>query len=374
MTLKARFPVLIGTAFAALAIVLGYAARLEAEAAAAWNPQAAAKYLDGREDAWQAWDKSQRDRGTICVSCHTQASYGLARPVLHQALNDQNQSAAERTMLASIRKRVGNWAEMQPVYPDNPYGAGKSVESRNSESVLNAFILSSYDRLGGHMSDMTRTAFDLAWALQTKSGPDAGSWVWQNFGLAPFESNESQYQWAALIAMAIGKAPDDYRADPSIAGNLDLLISYLRSHYEGQPLLNQIAALWAAEVFPAILNANQRAQLVQKINQLQHSDGGWCLADLGPWGARADGSPAETRSDGYATALVALVLEESGTDDGDSHLGRAIQWLEANQDKSTGAWTAWSLNKSRDPASMPGKFMSDTATAYAVLALEAAKH
>jgi hypothetical protein len=374
MTLKARFPVIIGTAVAALAVVLGCATGLEAETAAAWNPQAAAKYLDGREGAWQAWDKSQRDRGTNCVSCHTQAPYGLARPVLHRALNDENQSAAERTMLASIKKRVGNWAEMEPVYPDNPYGPGKSVESRNSESVLNAFILSSYDRQSGHMSEVTRTAFDHAWALQTKTGLDAGSWVWQNFGLAPFESNESQYHWAALIAMAVGNAPDDYRADPGIAGNLDLLTSYLRGHYDGQPLLNQIAALWAAEAFPAILNANQRAQLVQKINQLQHADGGWCLADLGPWGARADGSPPQTRSDGYATALVVLVLEQGGIETGDSHLGRAIQWLEDNQDKSTGAWTAWSLNKSRDPASMPGKFMSDTATAYAVLALEAAKH
>ena len=221
------------------------------------------------------------------------------------------------------------------------------------------------------MREVTHKAFDNAWALQSKTGPDAGSWVWQNFGLAPFESKESQYHWAALIAMAIGKAPDNYRSDPNIAGNLDLLASYLRSHYEAQPLLNKIAAFWAAEAFPAILNSGQRAQLMQQIDQLQHADGGWCLADLGPWGARADKSPVETRSDGYATALIVLVREEW------------TEWsmaMDMSRAASNGSWTIRtkprapgqpeSLNKSRDPdLSMPGKFMSDAATGYAVLAL-----
>ena len=374
MALSGRFLAISGSALALFALVLGTSTKLKAQAETAWSQQAAAKYLDGRESEWQAWDRPQKDRGTLCISCHTQATYGLARPALHQAMNDETQSPAERAMLASIEKRVGIWAQMQPFYSDIPSGAGKEIESYNTEAVLNAFILSSYDRRGGHMRDITHKAFENAWALQTKNGPDAGSWVWQNFGLAPFELKESQYHWAALIAMAIAKAPDNYRSDPKIAGNLDLLTSYLRSHYEAQPLLNKIAALWTAESFPAILTSDQRSHLVQQINQLQHADGGWCLADLGPWGDRADKSPVEKRSDGYATALITLVREEGGVEPGDGHVAHGVKWLLDNQNRTTGAWTAWSLNKSRDPESMPGKFMSDAATAYAVLALEELKH
>lgn len=365
---KIRFLALAGGTFAVLAVTLVYSAGLGAEAN--WNPVAAAKYLDGRETEWQGWDHAQMDRGTLCVSCHTQASYGLARPILHRALNDP-QSAAEDAFLSSIKTRVDNWAVVQPFYNDAQFGAGKSVESRNAEAVLNAFILTSYDRRAGHMSDVTRKAFGNAWALQLKSGRDAGAWVWQNFTLAPFESKESQYHWAALLAVAVGKAPDNYRSDPSIAANLDLLLSYLRSRYEAQPLLNKIAAAWAAESFPSILDSASRSRLTQELDRLQHEDGGWSLAELGPWGPRKDDSPFDKRSDGYATGLIVLVREEDGEGSGD-HVARAIQWLSANQDKSTGAWPAWSLNKARDPASMPGKFMRDAATAYAVLALEAA--
>jgi hypothetical protein len=243
--------------------------------------------------------------------------------------------------------------------------------------VLNAIILTSYDRPSGHMSALTRTAFENAWALQTRSGRDAGSWVWQNFALAPWESNESQYHWAALMAMAAGTAPDNYRGDAKIAANLASLTGYLKAKYAAQPLLNKIAAMWAAQSFPDVLDPGGRAALVAELDRLQHADGGWSLADLGPWPGHSDGTPMEKRSDGYATALIVLVREEmreeGGASPADAPVARGLQWLERNQDKASGAWTAWSLNKTRDPSSMPGHFMSDAATAYAVLALEKAK-
>src|ERR1700721_2922367 len=49
-----------------------------------WDRQAAARYLDSREVWWQSWDRAQKDHGTYCISCHTQAPYGRARPSVPQ--------------------------------------------------------------------------------------------------------------------------------------------------------------------------------------------------------------------------------------------------------------------------------------------------
>ena len=97
-------------------------------------------------------------------------------------------------------------------------------------------------------------------------------------------------------------------------------------------------------------------------------DGGWSTASLGHW-KRSDGTPVDTQSDGYATGLAILALERGGVSRSDARVQRGLDWLVQHQDSATGAWSASSLNKSRDPKTDIGKFMIDAATAYAVLAL-----
>jgi squalene-hopene/tetraprenyl-beta-curcumene cyclase len=62
------------------------------------------------------------------------------------------------------------------------------------------------------------------------------------------------------------------------------------------------------------------------------------------------------------------VLQEAGLRRDQPQLRRALAWLTLNQDQKEGRWLAYSLNKQRDLSSDVGRFMSDAATAYAVLA------
>jgi hypothetical protein len=65
-----------------------------------------------------------------------------------------------------------------------------------------------------------------------------------------------------------------------------------------------------------------------------------------------------------------LTLQKSGADSQDATLKRGLDWLRQHQEKD-GRWQAPSLNAQRDPKTDDAAlFMSDAATAYAVLALE----
>jgi len=332
-----------------------------------WNQAAAAHYLDYRQKWWQGWDVSQRDHQTVCVSCHTVLPYAFSRSSLRGSLGEQMPSGPEHVMLNNVLRRVTMWNQVGPYYANNPKGPTKTPESRGTEAVLNALILSIYDAQNNHLADITRSAFDNAWALQIKSGEQGGAWDWLNFHLSPWESNESQYYGAALAALAVGTAPDDYRNDARIQGNLRLLRGYLGREYANQPLIDKIYLLWASSKLPGLLDKSQRSALVATILSKQQPDGGWSLTDLGTW-QRIDKTPLETQSDGYATGLTVLALEQAGL--ARPATQRGLTWLEQNQNRDEGKWPAWSVNLKRDPKSDIGRFMSDAATGFAVAALE----
>jgi squalene-hopene/tetraprenyl-beta-curcumene cyclase len=350
------------------------AATVRAAAAVAnegWDAKAAAHYLDDREIWWQQWPRAQKDHGTVCISCHTQVPYAMVRPALMHELGETGMSPAEAAMMASVEKRVNGWPEMATFYNDAKSGPGKTVESRATEAVLNAVILASVDAAEGHLRPVTQKAFDEAWALQETGGTIAGAWKWQNFHLGPWEGDESEYQGAALLMLAAWNTPDGYANEPGARPHLTALEQYLRRGYASQPVLNQLYVLWASVKDRALLTLAERKALLAKLRALQQADGGWRTAAIDER-ERVDHSPQPMESDGYATGLAVLVMEQSGTPRLDPALERGRNWLEKHQDKD-GAWFAVSINKQRDPASDAAPFMRDAATAYAVMALDEKK-
>jgi hypothetical protein len=170
--------------------------------------------------------------------------------------------------------------------------------------------------------------------------------------------------------VAVGIAPENYRDDPKIQDNLKLLRGYLMREAPNQPLINRVALLWASSKLAGLMTEPQRSALAAELAAKQHADGGWCLTDLGlgVW-KRHDDTPFDLRSDGYATAIIVLALEENGLGK-TPEVQKGLSWILANQSKTDGMWPAWSVNVKRDPTSDVGKFMSDAATGFSVLALE----
>jgi len=330
--------------------------------------RAAAVYLDKRVDWWVHWPNAARDHDTSCVSCHTALPYALARPALHRVLVETQPAPPEFILLRNVTKRVRLWKEVEPFYPDQTRGLPKTSESRGTESVLNALVLAIYDASSSVLSEDLQQAFRNMWALQFRAGELKGAWAWLNFHYEPWESDGSGYFGACLAALAVGTAPGNYAANPDIQDQLKLLRDYLQQRADSEHLFNRAMVLWASSKLSGVLTPMQRQAIIEAAIAKQHEDGGWSMSDLGPW-RRSDSTPLETSSDGYATGLITLALQNGGLQRTDVHVSRALTWLLQHQDSATGMWSASSLNKKRDPETDPGKFMSDAATAYAVLAL-----
>jgi hypothetical protein len=336
-----------------------------------WNAAAASHYLDTRLDWWRHWPKAQRSHDTMCISCHTALPNLLARPGLRATLGDHTRSPAEIAMFDDVTKRVYLWNEIAPFYTDQKNGIPKSGESRGVESVLNALFLVTRDNERGLFGIDTKQAFAQMWALQMQSGDLKGGFPWLNFHLEPWESPSATYWGATLAALAVARAPASYSSDPAIAPQIELLRGYLRGGLTGQSLYSRALILIADSELHGVATPEQRAAVVADLIAAQGADGGCSLPSLAPW-QRVDKSPLPTDSDGYATAISAYALRQSGVPAAAAPLDKAKRWLIAHQDKTTGAIPAKSINKDRKPDTDAYLFMTDHATGIAALVLRPA--
>ena len=312
-----------------------------------WNPELAARYLDGRQKEWFSWKPAMSADGP-CVSCHTGMTYLLARPALRKRLKDNQPTMYEVGLLDRLRAKVG----------EKPAGALQSVEA-----IFSAMFLSRDDAMKT-MSAHTQKAFDQLWTLQGAEGAAKGGWKWYAANLDPWENAESGRYGASLAAVALTQTPADFRDTPKVREQTAALNAYLMESVESRRLHDRLTLLLARGVIPDPLRQSIAADALGR----QQPDGGWTIESLGPWMVHADAPPA-SGSNAYATAFTTFALLRGGTAASDPKLAKALMWLQSHQDPSTGAWAAVSMNKRYPDGSMESRFMQDAATAFASLAL-----
>ena len=387
LTLRLVFTVVLA------ALLLGFttrgpAPRDERAASSGWDRDGAARYLDERMQVWFANGKKLRtgDAETVCVSCHTTLPYALARPALRRAMHVSGLTPQEIRLLGETSRRVETYSDHQPLYD---HSQSKITESRGTEAVLNALILASADAAQSRRepSAPTQQALKRLWETQR---PD-GAWDWLDFGLEPFETVDGVYYGATLAALTVGSVPGSFTGRaPETRARVERLRGYLKEKYASQSLFNRVWLLVASTRLKGLLTGAQRTALITEIQGRQRDDGGWALDSLGTWRwsktsapFRAPGTPDAAmlaKSDGYATGLIVYALRQAGLPAGQPAVSRGLQWLRANQqgvqvgEHSWPAWRAHSLNFDREHGGDKGEpwrrmFMSDSATAFAVLAL-----
>ncbi|MGH9664734.1 MAG: hypothetical protein ACRD9L_09955, partial [Bryobacteraceae bacterium] len=322
-----------------------------------WNPELAARYLDSRQQAWFAWPRAKAVGGT-CFSCHTGATYLLARPALRWALGESEPVSYETALRNALVARV-QYRDAK----DGPLGA----QALGVEAVFAALFLAPGND-GQPLNADVQAAFDRLWALQIQDGPAKGAWSWFQLGRDPYEMPDSVYYGATLAALASGRTPPSYRGEPQVRTHIQELSEYLARGRESQPLHNRLMALWASTALPDVLAPAARRSTIAEVWDKQSSDGGWTIQSLGPWKEHPK-APASTGTNSYATGLAAFVLSAAGVPRSDSRLARAVNWLASHQDRQTGSWAADSMNKEYPPGSMEKGFMRDAATAFASMAL-----
>ncbi len=290
----------------------------------------ATRFLD---QASLNWTKSRK-----CFTCHTNFSYLLARPMVSAevAAHQQVRDALEEL----VEKR---WEDKGPRW--------------DAEVVMSAAVLAMNDAATtGKLHATTSKALERMWSLQR----DDGGFDWLKCDWPPMESDDDYS--IGIAALAAGAAPDEYGKTEAARAGVQRLRDYLKAN--PPPTLHHSAMLlWADSYGTELLTSDQRQATIDKLFDLQQTDGGWSLATLGHW-KRADGTEQNTKqSDGYGTGFVVFVLRQAGIDSHDSRLQRGIAWLKSNQ-RASGRWYSRSLHKDSK------HFISHAGTAFAVMALQ----
>jgi hypothetical protein len=313
-----------------------------------WKEKAAS-YLEARTGQWLTSPPAISN--TPCATtCHTTFPYLLSRHAFAPVATPKADEVRNR-MVA----RVNEGAAAVPYYGSESNKA-KMTESWATEAVLNAAALAMTDIQSPTAAPGAdaNAAYQRLWATQNAEG----TWAWLEFGLFPWET---RLDWGAAISVMMAA-----RAGQTSAPGYAKAVSYIKQRIAATTnpvnFHDRIAVLWANGASKDLLSDAESKALVAELAGKQLEDGGFSVGTFGI--GKLAASRAGT-SDGYATAIATLALCSSPGGTELSEVRKAITWLAENQ-SADGSWVGRSVNK--DVKTNNG-FMTDAATAYAVLAV-----
>ncbi len=291
----------------------------------------AVHFLDSASLTWQKEKK--------CMTCHTNYLYLLARPAV-----DADVAAHDTVRRFAEQLVTERWPDQGPRW--------------DAEVVMTAVMLALNDRATtGQLHPVTRQALDRIWTVQRENG----GFNWLKCDWPPMEDDD--HFGATMAAIGVGAAPANYADSQAARGGLEKLRGYLLR--EPQPTLHhELMLVWASNELDGLLSPSKRQETLAKLWPLQHADGGWGIAQLGPW-PREDGSAQDLESsDGYGTGLAVFLARQCGVAADDQRLQNAVGWLKTHQ-RASGRWFTRSVHADGE------HFITHAGTALAVLAIRA---
>jgi squalene-hopene/tetraprenyl-beta-curcumene cyclase len=306
--------------------------------------------MDYIERGAQAWTEQYN-----CVSCHTNGSYMLVRPLLLPQLGPPQKEIRDFFVSTLHQQLATDTAALR-----SDLGPAQVVYVAAGLAAWDAHVLKS-------LSPDTDQALGLMFKLQRDSGTWASNDCWP-----PFES--SAFQLATVAAIAAGTAPGwlvKHNAGP-LKPSIDRLIKFLRERPPLQGDYDRTALLWAASEFPHLLDWERKQDLIEMVWKHQRPDGGWSIRSFAlpeQWGKgnravkpRSEPDFSGPPSDGHMTGLAIVTLRKAGVPSDDLRIRRGVSWLLHNQ-RSSGRWWTRSLNTDE------WHFVTYSGTLYPLLAL-----
>ncbi len=305
--------------------------------ASSYSAENAARYLDRTSLTWQKKKK--------CATCHTNMPYMMARPALSTVLKD---SGEVRSFFEDYRKV--RWAKKGPTEKQGfwPIVVGTGLTFNDVGAA-------------GELSDVAREVLDIMWTVQREDG----GWRWPHCDYAPMEIDD--HFGVTLAALTVGVAPDGYSETPAAKAGLEKLRTYLKNN-PPKSLHHRAMLAWSSIRITGIATPEERKKTLSELLELQLPDGGWSTSGfLTDWKGleRENGEALETKtSDAYGTGLVLIIARELGVTADDPRLQKGVHWILSNQ-RESGKWFT------RSPVNDARNLISNTGSAYAILALQA---